>query len=122
MNKGYCNMIFRNSGKSQILKKQRSQCEMQHPDYFSTIPPPANKGLGTGLGNINTKTGKLILQYASKQEAIHSKGPQRGKLKKGYRYVGNGYIIKTNNNQTFLPKQPKAYMYSNASKSKLINI
>lgn len=100
--KSYCQMIFKNKGDTSILRKQRSQCEVMFPKNFSTIPGPKNKGLGTGLGNINSKTGKLILQYATKNEAVHVRGKLRGKLKKGYRYIGNGYIIKSNNNATFV--------------------
>ena len=106
MNKKYCEMIFKNKSDSKIIQKQRYQCEIEHPRNFSTISKPVNKGLGTGLGNINAKTGRLILQYADKNEALHKKGAQKGKLKKGYRYVGNGYIIRANNNGTFLKSKP----------------
>jgi hypothetical protein len=34
--------------------------------------------------------------YATKEEAVHSRGKKKGKLKKGYKYVGNGYIIRKN--------------------------
>jgi hypothetical protein len=94
MQKSHCNAIFSNKGNSLVLRKQRNKCEALYPKYFSTISPPKNRGLGTGLGNINRATGKLILHYVQKHEAVHSRGDKKGKLKKGYRYVGNGYIIK----------------------------
>ena len=51
---------------------------------------------------MNRVTGKLILKYAQKEEALHSRGSKKGQLKKGYRYVGNGYIIKSGNNSSLL--------------------
>lgn len=124
MQKSYCDLIFANKSNSPVLRKQRRRCENMYPKYFSTLSPPKNKGMGTGLGNVNRVTGKLILKYAQKEEALHKKGKNHGKLKKGYRYVGNGYIIKSNNNSSLLhpptPFQQYLTRYSNNNK-KLIN-
>jgi len=77
------------------MRKQRRNCEFQFPQHYSTISAPKNRGLGTGLGNLNYVTGKLILNYATRKEATYSNGPKRGKLKKGFRYVGDGFIVRT---------------------------
>jgi hypothetical protein len=83
MQKSYCDMIFADKSKSSVVRKQREKCIIKFPKIFS---------------NDN-------FIYATKEEAVHSRGKKKGKLKKGYRYMGNGYIVKTSDKlQKYLKK------------------
>jgi hypothetical protein len=101
------------SFKNQIkhLKKTINELLIANGETFKTFSKKPVDNMPTenkGHVNIDSVTGKVILKYANVKNALHSKGKYRGKLKKGYRYVGKGKIIKSNNKSSLLNQSNKS--------------